>query len=270
MKPKKEAAKRTTAVKESLFLQSFRLAKSNPNKTGYMVLFDFLFLVTIYVLQALSQYAANSIIITPTLSTFYIFLLFSVIYYLIVIFTYSFFKYVVLDYIKSLFEKTEFSFKRLGQFYALNIVIAGIFFAVILLGNFVLASIKSQYRPYIFIIMAVPYLLLLYVLLNTSHSLFCRGNSVKESLKKGLKTTFARLKVYRETILIMILCALVLWLLFFGSGYLIRLVASKNYSLYLTYYAYFKQASIVVFDIVFYAVILINRISFYSVIKEEK
>ena len=78
------------------------------------------------------------------------------------------------------------------------------------------------------------------------------------------------MKVYRETILIMILLALVLWLLFFGSGYLIRLIGAKNYSLYLNAYAYFKQASIIVLDIVFYLAILVNRISFYSITKEIK
>jgi len=78
------------------------------------------------------------------------------------------------------------------------------------------------------------------------------------------------MKIYRETILIMILLALALWLLFFGSGYLIRLLASKNYSLYLNTYAYFKQASIIVFDLVFYLVVLINRISFYDIIRENK
>ena len=86
----------------------------------------------------------------------------------------------------------------------------------------------------------------------------------------SFKITFTKIKAYRETISIMILSALVLWLLFFGSGYLIRLLASKSYSLYLTYYAYFKQASTVIFDIVFYAVILINRISFYSITKNEE
>lgn len=253
---------------ESIFLKSFRLAKSSPNKVGYMVLFDFLFFLSIYVFQMLSQYAANNISIGPAKSTFYIFLLLSAVYYLIVIFSYSFFKYIVLDYIKSLFESTDFSFRRLGQFYSLNIVIAGIFFSIMILANFLLASIKLQYRPYTFIALAIPYLLFLYVVLNLSHSFFYQGASVKESLKKGFKTTFTKIKTYRETIAIMILCALLLWLLFFGSGYLIRILASKNYGLYLSYYSYFKQASIIAFDLALYAIILINRISFYFIVKE--
>lgn len=271
MHQKKEAIKKTIAARESLFIKSFRLAKSNLNKTGLMVLFDALFFILLlYVFPILNQYIGQSIFVAPTVLSFYLFLFLSLIYYSMLLFVYSFFKYIVLDYIKSLFENTEFSFNRLGQFYALNIVIAGIFFGIMILANFLLASIKPQYRPFVFIAIAAPYLLFLYIILNLSHSLFCQGASIKESLKKGFNTTFTKIKVYRETILVMILFALVLWLLLYGSGYAIRFLASKNYSLYLTYYAYFKQASIIVFYLAFYLAILINRISFYSLAREEK
>ncbi|MBI2659968.1 hypothetical protein HYX07_02305 [Candidatus Woesearchaeota archaeon] len=262
--------KKPAAVRQLLFFNSFKLVKSNLGKAGYIILFDLLFLASIYILQVLSQYAAQGIFLSQNLSSVYIFIAISLIYYLIVIFSYSFFKYIVLDYINSLFEKAGFSFRRLGQFYSLNIVIAGIFFAIMILANFLLASIKLQYRPFVFIALAAPYLLFLYMITNVSHSVFYQGTSIKESLKKGFAALFTKIRVYRETILIMILFALLLWLLFYGSGYLIRLLASKNYGLYLTYYAYFKQASVILFDIVFYLIILVNRISFYSLAREVK
>ena len=256
--------------KESLFIKSFRLAKSNPNKTGLMILFDVLFLVSIFALNALATYFAQSLVVPSTLSSAFVLIAFSLIYYLIALFAYSFFKYSVLDCIKSLFEKAEFSFKRLAQFYSLNIVIAGIFLAIMLLANFIVVSIKPEYRPFLFILLAIPYLLFLYVIANISHSLFYQGNSIKDSIKKSFRITFTKMRVYRETILIMVLFALALWLLFFGSGYLIRVIGAKNYSLYLNMYAYFKQASIIVFDLAFYLVILINRISFYAISRESK
>ena len=170
--------------------------------------------------------------------------------------------------VNSIFEKTEFSFKRLAQFYSLNIIIAGIFFAVMLIANFILTSIKQTYAPFVFIFMAIPFLLFLYVIINISHSLFYEGASIKDSIKKGFKITFTKMKIYRETILVMILLALILWLLFFGSGYLIRILASKNYNLYLSTYSYFKQAAIIAFDLAFYLIILINRITFYATIRD--
>lgn len=257
--------------KEPLFAKSFRLAKSNPNKAGLMVLFDAMFLASFFGLQILAKNFSQSMpVFTPPASAV-IFIVFSLIYYYsIVLFVYSFFKYSILDFIKSLFEKTEFSFKRLGQFYLLNLIIAGIFFAVMILAIFLLASIKAQYQPYVFIFLATPYLLFLYVIINTSHSLFYQDNSVKNTIKKSFSITFTKITIYRETILTMVIYALVLWLLFLGSDWLIRLLASKNYSLYLSSYAHLKQASVIFFDLVFYFVILINRISFYAITKERK
>lgn len=266
----KQKTAKKIRIEEPLFIKSIRLAKSNPASTGSMILFDALFLVSVFALNRLSQFFAQSIAVPQSLAAAILFVAFSLVYYLITIFAYSFFKYAVLGYVKSLFERTESSFKRLGQFYSLNIIIAGIFFAVMISGNFLLAGIKIQYRPFVFILLAAPYLLFLYVMVNVSHSLFYEGSSVKESLKKGFRTTFTKIESYRETILTMILFVLLLWLLFLGSGYLVRLAASKNYSLYLTAYAYFKQISIIIFDIVFYLAILINRVSFYSIAREIK
>lgn len=258
--------------KEPLFIKTFNLLKSSPSKFGLMVLFDALFLVSLFGLNILFNYVSQIFFgsIAMTFGYAIIFLVFSLVYYLIVLFVYSFFKYCVLDFIKSLFEKTSFSFSRLGQFYSLNIIIAGIFFAVMLALNFILASVKPSYQPFVFIFMAVPYILFLYAITNLSHSLFYQGASIKHSVKNSIKVTFTKIKNYRETILIMILAALILWLLFLGAGYLIQLLGSKNYSLYLTTYAYFKNAAIIIFDIVSYLIILINRVSFYGIVTEGK
>ncbi len=266
---KKVNATNVTKI-EPLFFKSFKLAKSSPNKVGLMVLFDLMFLVSIFALYRLSNYFAQSIFVPTSFASFMVFFILSLIYYLIVLFVYSFFKYSILDFIKSMFDKTTFSFKRLGQFYSLNIVIAGIFFAIILVANFLLASVQPQYRPFVFLILAIPFVLFLYVIINASHSLFYEGASMKDSIKKSFKITFTKIKIYRETILIMILFALLLWLLFLGSGFLIRFIASKNYNFYLSTYIYFKQASVVIFDLVFYFIIVINRISFYALVRENK
>ena len=260
---------RKISVKGSLFVKSLRLAKSNLNKAGMMVLFDALFLVSIFALYSLSDYFARSLAVGTAFASASVFIAFSLIYYLAALLVYSFFKYSVLDYIKSLFDKTDFSFSRLGQFYSLNIIIAGIFFAAMLLFNLILAGIKQPYAPFAFIFMAIPYLLFLYAMVNVSHSLFYQGASIKKSIKEGFRITFTRMGVYRDTVLVIIFLALILWLLFIGSGYLVRFIGSKNYALYLTLYSYFRQASIIFFDITFYIAILINRISFYSLSKEQ-
>ena len=266
----KHILKKPILIKESLFLKSVKLAKSNPNKIGLMLLFDILFIIAAFSLNSILQYFAQSIAITQPLWSIVAFIALSLFYYLIMLLVYSFFKYLVLDYVKSLFEKSSFSFNRLGQFYGLNVVLAAIFFASILLFDYVIRYIQIQYRPWVFVSIAVPYLILFYVMVNASQTLFYSGSSIKDSLRNGFKMTFMKLKAYRETILVMIIASLLLWLLFFGAGYLIRLAASKNYSFYLSAYAYYKQATIIVFDIVLYLIILINRITFYGMMKENK
>ena len=268
MKSKSFASK--NIIKESLFINSFKLLKSNPNKALLMILFDSLFLVSfLYVMPTIAKYFAQSLVLPQTYLALYIIMLFQLIYYLTVLFIYSFFKYSILDFIKSLLERTETSFKRLGQFYALNIVIAGIFFAIFLIFGFIIESVKEPYRPFVLIFLATPYLLFLYVVVNTSHSFFYQGASFKESFKKGFKITFTKMRTYREIILVFVLFAMLLGLLLLGIGYLVKLTGS-NYALYLALYDYFKKSSKFIFDIVLYFTIFVNRISFYSIIKENK
>ncbi|MEK6983937.1 MAG: hypothetical protein AABX33_05165 [Nanoarchaeota archaeon] len=268
MKPKNIVHK-ADPNKEWLFIKSLKLAKSNPGKTGLMILFDAMFILSLFGFKTLGSYLGTIPGQPSTRAWVIIMLIFVLAYYLLILFSYSFFKYCLLDFIKSLFHKTEFTFRRLGQFYILNIIIGGIFLGILLMASFILESIKQEYAPYTFIFLAIPYLLLLYIITNASHSLFYEGASIKQSVKDSFKLAFTGIRLYRETILVMILSALLLLLLFFGSGYLLRMATSKNYGNYLIAYAYFKQIAIIAFDFVLYWIILINRISFYELIRED-
>ena len=255
-------------TKNSLLAKSFNLAKSNPGKIGLIVLFDISFLASFYyILPLLLGYTASAVLWPQSGAFIYVYLLFDFIYKLLQIFVYSFFKYSVLDFINSLFQKTEFSFRRLGQFYLLNIILI---FPLFITFNFVLGSVKEAYRHYFFIITGIPIFLFLYVIVNLSHSFFYEGNSLKNSLRKSFSLTFGKMKSYRETIGAIILALLVLGLLFLIAGYLVRISTSGNYLLYLKAYAYFKTAAIVIVDVVIYFIILINRISFYSAARKTK
>ena len=270
MKPKKVAGK-PVQKKQSLFIKSLRLAKSNPGKAGLMILFDFLFAVSaFFAMPNLSSYLAKIIVDSQITLTPLIFIMFSSVYYLTVLLIYSFFKYSVLDLLKSLFEKTGFSYNRLWQFYALNIVIAGIFLAIVLVLNFILANMKQDFAPFAFIFFAIPFVLSLYAVINISHTLFYQGLSFLDSIKKGFEIAFTKIKFYREIVLFTILTALLLFAIFTGIGYLLNFIASKNYAMYLNLYGYFSRASVVVSDLALYFVVFINRISFYDVIRENK
>ena len=235
-----------------------------------MILFDAMFLASLFAMSKLGTYFAQLLFVPQPSASLYMLIILTLIYYLIILIAYSFFKYCVLDFIKSLFGSTSFSFRRLDQFCVLNIMISAIFFAIMLVFNVILSGIKESFAPFIFVFLAVPYLLILYLTANISQSLFYQESSAKISVKKGLKIIFTNIKSYRETILIMILFALFFGLLFLGGGYLIRTLTSKNYSLYLALYSYSKKISIIIFEVALYVIILINRISFYSIANQGK
>ena len=222
-------------IKNSLFTKSLNLAKSNPGKIGLMVLFDISFLASFYyIIPLLLGYTAGAFLWPQSGAFIYAYLLFDFIYRLLQIFVYSFFKYSVLDFIKSLFLKTEFSFRRLGQFYSLNLILI---FPLFIAFNFALGSVKEAYRPYFFIITGIPIFFFLYAILNLAHSFFSEGNSMKNSLKKSFSLAFWKIKYYRETILAIILALLALGILFLIAGYLIRLFTTGDYLLYLKAYS---------------------------------
>ncbi len=306
-------------IKNSLFAKSFNLAKSNPGKIGLMVLFDALFVVSLLSLKALLSYLDAVLGAPISWEVFFIKLVFFFAYYLIVLFIYSFFEYIILDFVKSLFEKTEFSFKRLFNFYQLNIIFTGIFLVLAFIFSYLIASIKPQYQPYVFIIVSTPFILFLYLVLKIAHIRFYENEPlskiIKNSfnaaftnlpvlviaafltavllfpvliyrqlldnlfipiffvfllslfmyLKESLWSKFANLKMGRETILIVPLLISFLFIILYVIGYLLRLFLSDNYLLYLTYYSYFTYATIVLSSLLIFVIILINRISFYSI-----
>ena len=256
-------------IKNSLFFKSFGIAKSNLGKVGLIVLFDALFLVALFVFRSFGEYSNNILGVPTAWNDIFVRLLFYFLYFFAVLFLYSFFKYAVLDFIKSLLSKTTFSFYRIGKFYLLNIFIAVIYFIFFLLINIILSGIKEESKIFIFFVLAVPFFLFLYAAINVFHSLFYEGVSIKDTIKKGFGIIFGKIKSYRETIFALILAAFALLAFFYLIGYLVRLT-SGNYRLYLALYSYLNKAVQIAATLVFYFVILVNRISFYSLAIEFK
>ena len=269
--------------KNSLFFSSFRLAKSNPGKLAMMILFDSLFLISFFIFQKSFGYFTRMLTLPQIQNSFYsvfVLIVYSLIYYMLILLVYSFFKYCLLDFIKSLFTPSKFSFKKLGNFFLLNLAIAGIFFAISAIAGAILINIKEAFQPYLFILLASPYWvvynkysilslhsLIFYIVVNISHSLFYEGASLADTIKNGFSTAFTKIASYRKIISSMILAALAFGILFLGMNYSLKYLAAKNFYLYVYVNSYFQQASVIIFDVAFYFIILINRISFYKAAK---
>ena len=248
---------------ESMFFRSFRLAKSSMAKTSLMVLFDVSFFLSFYyVLPLIASYSVQGIAVLQGSSFLAAYLVFSIVYTMLVIFAYSFFKYCVLDFVSSMLEKRLFSFRRLFAFFLLNIVL---YLPVFLAFSFILDSIREAYRPYFFFAVGVPFGILLYLIVNISNSIFYHGASIRRSLKGSFRIIFSGFKSCSGTILPIIIAAVILALFLWVAGSAVSLLFAGNYFLYLRAYSYFTSAGIVLTSAVFYLVLLVNRISFYSI-----
>ncbi|MBI1936480.1 hypothetical protein HYS31_08690 [Candidatus Woesearchaeota archaeon] len=254
-------------LKESLFIKSLKLAKSRPGNLGLMVLFDAAFFLSFfYLLPYLAGYFGEAFLvpfrlISSQLQYLTAYFLFSAIYYLLMIFTYSFFKYVVLDAVRGLFQKSEFSFKGLARFYALNLILV---LPIYLAFSLLLANVQPQYRPAVFIIAGLPLFLLLYTLINLSHSYYYSSGSIKRALEVSFRTGLG-FKKYKSAILAIIMVPIGIFALFYAIWALVGFATSSNSGIYLNAYSYYRQISILFTYAAFYFVILVNRISFYRI-----
>ena len=256
-------------LKENSFIDAAIITFSDRKKLGLMVLFDALFIVSFYVLFQLMYYFAESLVVKPaSYSLFFamlaIFALLSLIHYFAVILVYSFFKYNILNVINSLFGKKEAQKDRFSRFYLLNIIIIGIFLAVFILLSLVMASLRETYQPFFLIFVSLPYGLFLYAAINTTHSLFYAGSSIKNTLKKSFGMIFTRIGIYVEVLTLMALFAVITISWSFGADYIIRIAAFHDNILYLRMFVYFTEISLVAFNALLYFAILINRVSFYK------
>ena len=253
----------------SLYLaKSLKLAKSRSSLLGLMVLFDMLFIIAGAILFYLSAGFANTLFLNNDTTAFIVYLALSLFYYILILFIYSFFKYCILNAVKSLFEKSELNFKNLGNFFMLNIILGGIFFSGIFVLNLILYISKISYKPYMLFIVGIPMIVFSYIFLGMSHSFFYLGNGIGKSLSRSLKITFGNLKIYKETILLMFISTLLLLVLFGIAGYILRVSTTGNYFNYLTAYAYFKEITSILAILLAYFFILENRIVFYMFARE--
>lgn len=244
---------------ESLFLKSLKLIKKKPKNILYIILFDLLFIGTVYSVSSLFR------LIQPEL--FSLALFYMLLNFLIFAFIYSFFKYIVLDYVLSFVKKTEFSFKRIKDFFILNLLIFIILLLIMIFVNIIsIFTIKPQYLQQFLSVVSFIIFFFIYACLNISHSLFMQGNNWRSSFVKGNSFLFKKIKsyfpVYGFSLLALIL------LLFLGNIVVLLLRFIPNTSLGF-YQAYMSIYSVVIL-LFLYALHIVNRLYFYLIVERVK
>ena len=247
-------------------LKSLKLVKEKPKLFGLMILFDILFVVGGILFRKLTELFARSLVIPQNVTGLLTVTLLSIMYYLAMLFVYTFIKYHILHYVEAYFQKMRFTYDRLGKFFILNLILGGIFFMEMIVLFFFLQSTKAEFRPFLLIIFMVPLIIFSYLLLEISHSLFILEN--RRPISTAIKTVFTRIKIYKETFLSILIPGIILTILFVITGFFIRLNAPKDYFAYYAAYTKFQQVIGIIILIVLYFIIVLNQIIFYMYSKE--
>ncbi len=255
---------------ESSFLKVLSLIKNNPNIYLYTIAFDFLFLTLIlligkYLGSLIPQDPDQIMALFKTQTNLLIFVfLYTVVYYLFIMFIYSTVKLTMLNLIKSLYEKNKFSLNRLGKFYLLNILIFLIFTLIGLILFAIFALILTrEFLIYIVVIVLIPLIFFLYSIINISHIFFIKTDE-KGIIKKSFKLSFNKINKYGMFIMWDI-AFIAIYLLFYNIIHLIfRFFIFSNQQMLTSYGGLYLIIFNIFSLIVFYLIIAFNRIYFYK------
>ena len=254
--------------RDSYFAKTLGLMKGNPKNMINIVLFDFLFLATASIFYWLVGFlfvgakTASAIMII-------VYLILTLLYYLILVLICSFFKYLVLNSLKGLFNKTKINFKKLKKFYLLNLLIFAVaFMAFLALNGTFLIGVKEEYAAYAFLVISVPLFLIVYIFLNISHTLF--SETEKPKIKEISKKTFElilKLKTYLGIFLTNLVLVAAYFIIFNIIGIILKATVFKSYLMPAEYYNVYTIAFGVIMTLFFYFIFFFNRIYFYNIIK---
>lgn len=255
--------------KESYFVKNLKLIKKSPKNIFHIILFDILFIAVLGIFTRLVEFFFLESPLETSAVTITIYLILTLLYYLALVFVCSFFKYLILNSIKSLFKKTELSFVNLKKFYLLNLLIFIVFFmAFLILNSVFLLGAKQEYAPYIFLIVNLPLILITYIFMNISHTLF--SESEKPIIKEITKKTFdaiTKIKSYIGIFLTNIIAIIIYFTLFYFIGLILKNTLFKGYLASVKYYNIYTIIFSVITTAFFYFIIFFNRIYFYNIIK---
>jgi len=255
-------------IKDSYFAKIWKLIKDNPKNMFQIVLFDFLFLVTAGIFYWLTGLLLSVAPKTASGTVIVFYLILTLMYYLILIFLCSFFKYLILDSLKSLFRKTKLEFNNLKSFYLLNLLIFFVFFmAFWVLNGVFLIGVREEYAAYVFLIISTPLFLAAYVFVNISHTLFSEAEKpkIKEIVSRAFNSALEA-KKYSRIFLTNIVLIAVYFIGFYLIGSVLKATVFRGYLVPSWYYDAYTTGFGIITTLFFYFILFFNRVYFYDII----
>ncbi len=257
-------------IRESHFAKTFGLMKDNPKNMLHIILFDILFLATMSVFYKLTEFFFLRTLPEISVTTTIIYLILTLMYYLALILIYSFFKYSILNSIKSLFKKTKGGFDNLKKFYLLNLLIfVVLFMAFLVLNGVFLIGVKEEYAAYALLIISVPLFLIAYIFMNIGHTMFSEAEKprIKEIARKAFNLVF-EVKRYWGIFLADAVLIIAYFTVFYLIGVALKATVFKSYLTPAKYYDIYTMGFVIITTLFFYFIFFFNRIYFYNIIKK--
>lgn len=256
-------------LKDSLVFENLRLLFSSPKLFFTGLLFDILFIISILVIGKLSTIIAPGIrdllISEFGLNPFTIIIsiIGALLYLFLLVFFYSFFKYLILDILQSYTSKTEFTFKHLSNFYLLNVSILFPSLIIFLLIALVLGvAIKPEYSKTILLVIMVFFSFVVYLIVNSAHSYFIQFKGSKKALVAGLNFSFKHIRAYLPLVLVILISAILYATLYYFLLWSVKLMQNITFSVIIS-----KGLMTITF-IYLYVLMVYNRLYFYLSIKK--
>ncbi|MBI2134357.1 hypothetical protein HYU09_00055 [Candidatus Woesearchaeota archaeon] len=251
-------------IKKGVLFSTLSSINKDKKSLLYIVFIDALFLLSLFILGQVFNALSFSIGAQQLFKA----LSLAILYYAALIFIYSFFKYIVLHFIKSSLGKNKLEFNRLGKFYLLNIAIFVILFLVFFLLSLLAASIKAGIAPYSSLIILLLYSVFAYAFVNISHVVFYEGKNIGKSLQLGAGY-LGKVNSYYGIYLVIAAAFAITFLLFSIFGNLLKITLFQDYNSLLRYGDIYTIVFVHGVGIIFYLAIVFNRFYFYNIVKEK-
>jgi len=256
-------------IRDSYFAKTFGLMKDDPKNMFHIILFDFLFLAAIGAFYKLTEFFFLKTPPEISVTTAIIYLILTLMYYLTLILIYSFFKYSILNSMRSLFKKTKHDWSNLKKFYLLNLLVfVALFMAFLVLNGVFLIGVKEEYAAYVFLIISVPLFLIAYIFMNISHTMFSEAEKprIKEIVRKAINLVF-EVKRYLSIFLADVVLIIAYFTVFYLIGLALKATVFKSYLAPAKYYNIYTMGFGIITTLFFYFIFFFNRVGFYNIIK---
>ena len=248
----------------------WQLLKPNKSALAYMLFVDAAFVMAAFFFRRFVELIAPSLtpealVANATLALYGLALV--VVYYLLVLLLYSLAKFFVMHLIKGMKSSEGLQFDRFFPFYGLNVMLTGIFFLIMLSLAYIFAALKQPYEVAGFLVLVVPYLLVLFVVLNSAHSMFFAKRKVAwGSIVSAFKFAFNSMRQYGFVLGWNAVFGAVFVIVLFVPGMLIRSFAD-NPALYASSYKAFSVATSTLSTFVLYCMAIFSRVGFYLAVE---